>query len=277
MEREGSRWLRTLRPWTYDHDRVEAVTALRRTEQGQMDQYIQATGCRMQLLRGFLDDPAAQPCGICDNCSDAGFELSARPSEVQRAVDYLRSAERLVEPRKQLPDRTRIAADHRLEVGRALAVWGDGGWGSLVRSGKQIDGRFDEELVVAAVDLIRSRWRPDPAPTWVSYVPSLRNPDLVPDFAQRLATSLGLPCEDVVMKVRDTEPQKTMQNSPQQYANVRGAFEIHGSLPSGPVLLVDDIVDSRWTMTAIGWKLRAADVSHVYPFALADTAGRSVT
>ena len=78
------------------------------------------------------------------------------------------------------------------------------------------------------------------------------------------------------MKVRDNQPQKAMHNSFGQHRNVRDAFEVRGAVPSGPVLLVDDIVDSRWTFTAIGGKLRAAGAGPVFPFALADTAGRSV-
>ena len=131
-------------------------------------------------------------------------------------------------------------------------------------------------LVAAARDLIRDCWRPEPAPEWVTHVPSLRRPELVPDFASRLAQSLGLACKDVVVKVHETEPQKTMQNSQQQYRNVRDAFEITGEVPSGPVLLVDDMVDSRWTLTVVGLLLREAGAGLVLPFALADTAGRSV-
>jgi ATP-dependent DNA helicase RecQ len=36
----------------------------------------------------------------------------------------------------------------------------------------------------------------------------------------------------------------------------------------GPVLVVDDEVDSRWTMTVIGWQLTNAGVAEVLPFAL---------
>ncbi len=156
-------------------------------------------------------------------------------------------------------------------------MWGDGGWGRLVRKGRLLDGRFDEQLVAAARDLIRGRWQPDPAPEWVAFVPSLRRPELVPDFAHRLARSLGLACLGVVVKVAVTDPQKTMQNSRQQYRNVRDAFEIGGEVPSGPVLLLDDMVDSRWTMTVVGLLLREAGSVPVFPFALADTAGRSGT
>ena len=156
-------------------------------------------------------------------------------------------------------------------------MWGDGGWGRVAWRGKQQDGRFDEQLVAAARDLIRGRWQPDPAPEWVAFVPSLRRPELVPDFARRLAYSLGLACKDAVVKVRETEPQKTMQNSQRQYRNVRDAFETSGEVPSGPVLLLDDMVDSRWTLTVVGLLLREAGSGPVFPFALADTAGRSGT
>ena len=277
VERAGNRWLRTLGDWTFDHARVESVTALRRTEQGQMLDYIRTDRCRMQLLGFYLDDTTAEPCGICDNCTGDSLAIPFDPATVQHAVDHLRKAGRAIGPRKQLPGGGRIAVDRRLEPGHALSVWGDSGWGRLVRAGKQELGRFDDQLVSAAGDLIRTRWKPEPPPTWVTFVPSLRNPGLVADFAERLATALGLPCEDVVVKIRDAEPQKTMQNSRRQYANVRDAFDIRGTVAPEPVLLVDDIVDSRWTLTVVGGKLREAGAGPVHPFALADTAGRSVT
>jgi len=279
VEREGGRWQRTLNRWTFDRERVSRVTALRQAEQRQMDQYIAASDCRMRLLRGFLDDPAGEECGICDNCNESGIALSVPPPEklVAQASHFLQTSDQRIQPRKQLPDRVSIPKEQRLEVGRALAVWGDGGWGSLVRSGKQEDGRFDDQLVEVSAALIKTRWHPDPPPVWVTYVPSLCNTRLMPDFAERLAAALGLPCERAVEKVRNTEPQKTMQSSQRQYANVKGVFRVRVPVLDGPVLLVDDIVDSRWTMTVVGWKLREAGVSHVYPFALADAAGRSQT
>ena len=275
VERNASEWQRTFLPWTFDHERVQSVTALRRTEQEQMLEYIATKGCRMEFLRRCLDDHGAESCAVCDNCTGDSIDMTFDPAEVQQAVEFLRSAKQTIEPRKQLPDRKAITPDHRLEEGRALARWGDAGWGSLIRSGKQEEGRFDDELVVAARDLILNRWQPDPMPEWVAFVPSNRRPELVKDFAVRLAEKLGLACKEVVVKVRDTEPQKTMQNRFGQYRNVHGACEIRGSVASGPVLLVDDVVDSRWTLTEVGAILRDAGASRVLPFALADAEGRS--
>ncbi len=277
VEREGRGWIRTLARWVFDHERVVAVTELRRVEQEQMRAYIASNKCRMRLLRGYLDDRDTESCGLCDNCVGRSLERAFAPAVVQQAVEFLRKSENVIEPRKKLPSGKSIPPYHMLEQGRVLAVWGDGGWGELVRSGKQKTGRFDEQLVEAAQDLIRTRWKPDLASGWVTYVPSLRRPELVRDFAHRLAHYLGLTCIDALNKVSDTEPQKTMQNSHQQYRNIESAFEIACELPSGPVLLVDDMVDSRWTLTVAGALLRAAGSGAVFPFALADTAGRSVT
>ena len=275
VQRDGSRWLRTLSPWAFDHDRVASVTALRRTEQQQMLDYINTDRCRMMLLSSYLDDHGADPCGICDNCTRESMDRTFDPAVVQQAVEFLRSTERVIEPRKQFPDRRAIEAGHRLDEGRVLARWGDAGWGSLVRSGKQAHGEFDDQLVAAARELILDRWRPEPMPEWVTFVPSLRQPELVADFATRLAASLGLACKEVVVKVRYTEPQKTMQNSQTQHRNVQDAFEVRSPVPDGPVLLVDDMVDSRWTLTVVGTSLRRSGTGRVVPFALADTSGRS--
>jgi len=241
-----------------------------------MNDYATTTTCRMIALRRYLDDPEGEACGRCDVCTRTSLAIDLPPATVQEAVAFLRSTDVVIEPRKQLPNRQRIPADRQPSPGRALSVWDDGGWGRLVRRGKQVTGRFDDQLVEASVDLIRQRWRPDPFPCWVTFVPSLLDPGLLAGFSPRLAESLGVPCEPVVAKVRDTEPQKKMQNSLQQYRNVRGAYEVTGPVPAGPVVLVADTIDSRWTVTAIAWKLLEAGSGPVYPFALADTAGRSL-
>ena len=38
------------------------------------------------------------------------------------------------------------------------------------------------------------------------------------------------------------------------------------------VLLVDDVVDSRWTLTVCGFRLMENGCKEVYPFALADSS-----
>ena len=158
-----------------------------------------------------------------------------------------------------------------------MCYWGDGGWGSYVRRGKINFGWFEDELVEAVAQMVRVRWNPQPAPAWVACVPSLRHPDLVPDLARRVAQRLDRPFTECIRKVRETAEQKEMQNSHMQAANLVGAFQIDRNyVQSGPVLMIDDMVDSRWTFTALAGLLRQAGSGPVYPVALADSrAGRS--
>jgi ATP-dependent DNA helicase RecQ len=148
----------------------------------------------------------------------------------------------------------------RPEEGRALARLGDGGWDPVVQAGRPA-GRFDDELVDAAVSVVRSWGAPV---AWVTAVPS----PLVPDFARRLADALGLPFADAIERVEARPPQREMANAAQQVANVRGAFAVAAALPAGPCLLVDDVRFSGWTLAMVGGQLRRRGVGGVYPFAL---------
>ena len=266
-------WRRTLAPWAYDTDRVEQVTALRRAEQAAMAAYAATAGCRMAFLRQALDDPDAGPCGRCDNCAGHGLDTPVDQRLVASALIHLRGTALELVSRRQWPPGlgikpARIAADRQLQPGRVLSVYGDGGWGGLVKQAKYHAGRFPDELVDATVALL-GRWSPAPPPTWVCCVPSASSPGLVPELAGRVAAVLGLPFHPVVRRIRQGRPQKEMQNSVQQFRNVDGAFEVAAPLPAGPVLLIDDIVDSGWTLTVVGVALRTAGAGPVYPFALA--------
>jgi ATP-dependent DNA helicase RecQ len=268
---DGKKYQRTPRPFTFDVDRVDAITDLRRQEQEEMLVYGTLTeGCRMEFLGRALDDPAARRCGICDLCNDPALPTEFDADLAIDAARFLRRRPIAIEPRRQLPDRTRIRPDRQLEEGRALCRWGDGGWGDLVKRGKQVDSHFDDRLVDGLADLVRS-WNPEPDPDWITWVPSLNQPELAPDLARRLAAALGLQAIEAICKVRATEPQKAMENSTQQLANIEGAFEVIDRPPQTPCVLVDDIVDSRWTLTHVGGLLRRAGCEAVIPVALAES------
>ena len=162
-----------------------------------------------------------------------------------------------------------ISAEHQAEDGKALCIWGDAGWGGLVRCGKYRDGRFADDLVRACAELM-AQWAPQPAPEWVTCIPSHRHPRLVPDFAERLAAELDLPFHHSFSKTEDRAEQKSMANSVHQALNVDGSLALSlEPLPDGPVLLVDDMVDSRWTLTVATWLLRSKGSGVVWPLALA--------
>lgn len=276
--REGSLYHRSVRPWTPDLERIDAVTARRRHELARMDELVRTDRCLMQLIRAELDDPAAEPCGRCASCVGNVVPPNVSPALVNEARIYLRHAYVSIQPRRQWPagierpTRKNIPAPLRAEEGRALSRWGDAGWGQAVRDGKYRDRHFSDELVGAVAEMI-ARWSPMPEPTWVTNVPSFRHPELVESFARRLAERLNLPFEPALRKGHETSPQKVLQNATHQARNVRGAFVIAPGVPTGPVLLVDDVVDSGWTFAECACALREGGSGEVYPVALAEAAG----
>ena len=233
----------------------------------------------MRFIANLLDDLSIDACGICDNCTGSSMDAGVPIELVAEAERFLLKRPIALVPKKQYYDPDRggrrgIPDSERLGDGRTLAMWGDAGWGELVRRGKQIDGRFDDRLVEALAELIEE-WAPEPAAEWITCVPSLRHPELVPLFAQRLASRLGLPFIPLIAKIEERPAQKLQQNSAHQQSNVEGAFAIVGVVPTSPGLLIDDIVDSTWTLTELGRRLRRAGASLVYPVALASSAGRN--
>lgn len=277
----GSHYYATAVQYKPDHDKVDQLTQIRRGEQTRMEEYAQSRECLMLFLSRELDDPDPTVCGRCAVCQGKPL-LPEQVSEplVRLATQFLRRSDQPIEPRKRWPSGAfstsrwagSIPAESQAQVGRALCLWGDEGWGELVRRGKITDGHFDESLVSAVAEMVRERWRPTPAPHWVTSIPSLAHPELVPNFAQRLSKALNLPFVPCIEKAHLTPPQKEMENSYQQAHNLESAFSVVSEkVLSGAVLLVDDMVDSRWTFTVAAFLLRQAGSGPVFPVALAVT------
>lgn len=256
--------------------RADRLTKLRRAELQQMQEYVSRPfGQHMGFLIDALDGDSStvSPPSLPPLSEDVDQLL------VREAEEFLCRTSLPIEPRKKWPVggmpqygiHTASTIPYQAQPGKALCVWGDAGWGGLVRQGKYHDGHFSNDLVAACVKMIQE-WNPQPSPTWVTCVPSLRHPELVPNFAQRLAAALGLPFHMVIAKTDARPEQKTMANSTQQARNIDGSLALNGQpIPPGPVLLVDDMVDSRWTLTVSAWLLRQSGSGVVWPMALSQT------
>ena len=136
--------------------------------------------CLMRALREELDDPDPQDCGVCAVCTAPRYVGPLDPALVREAALNLRSRPLLLDVKKMAPDpegkMRKLGDDVRAEEGRALARLGDGGWDPLIQAGRR-EGRFDDELVAAAAEAVRT-WR---APVrWVAAVPSKRSGPPVP-------------------------------------------------------------------------------------------------
>jgi ATP-dependent DNA helicase RecQ len=274
--KQDTKWILTTTSLSEEFwQRAQRLTELRQSERDQMQEYVNLSSGHMDFLiralDGELNEAPTPLLPLLPTTVDAQL--------VHEAIEFLRRTSLPIEPRKKWPFggmpkyelKGNIRAEHLAEQGRALSMWGDAGWARLLQAGKYSDGQFSDELVKACVTLVRE-WNPQPAPAWVTCIPSLRHPKLVPDFARRLASELRLPFRDAIVKTGARPEQKTMANSTHQARNVDGSLAVNEQLLlAGSVLLVDDIVDSRWTLTVAAWLLRTKGVSQVWPLALAMT------
>jgi ATP-dependent DNA helicase RecQ len=277
--KQGRLWHRTAVHYRMDPELMRRLTEQREAEWQEIQAYVDSSTCLMAFLGNALDDPGATACGHCAVCrGEPVVATDVNPELVQAAARFLRHAEIAFKPKKQVATGAfreygfhgNLPKRLQAEEGRILSRWGDAGWGGLVADDKHA-GRFRDTLVDAMADMLRDRWQPDPAPRWVTCVPSNKHPTLVSDFAQRLAARLGLPFVDVISKLRDNEPQKLQQNRFHQCRNLDGVFEVEREISSDPVLLVDDVIDSGWTVTVHAALLRRAGSGPVFPVALAST------
>ena len=193
----------------------------------------------------------------------------------------------MVEPRRQWPTgltqvKGRIAIERQPQHGRALARLGDGGWNPIVD--KLIlaidagDAVVVPDQLVTAIAAILNRWDWSSRPTWICPMPSRRRSSLIDNVAEALGVLGKLPVHRALMASASAAPDHVFQsdqaNSAHQVLNVWERFAVDRSqLPPpevlvGPVLVVDDEIDSRWTITVAAWQLTGAGAGPVLPFAL---------
>ncbi len=275
----GTQWKRSAVSYTMDTEKIERLTNQRILEWNIVQDYINTEGCLMMFLQKELDDPNRAPCGKCVNClRKAILPNTVSHDNIVEASIYLKHSEFDILPRKQIATNAlpEYGWSGRLndliaETGKVLSRWGDAGWGKMVADDKH-NGHFRDELVEAMYEMIVDRWQPDPFPEWLTCIPSLRHPELVPEFAKRLAEKLGIPYMPIIIKVKDTEPQKEQENSFHQCHNLDGVFQISGIVENKPVFLIDDAIDSGWTFTIATTLLKKSGAGLVYPVALTSTS-----
>lgn len=280
--KKGSQWLRTAVHYELDTQRIERLTNMREQEWQEMMNYIETSQCKMQFLQEALDDDNAQPCGKCSSClGEAALMPTINEDLINQASIFLKNAYIPIKIKKQVAAnafleygfRGNLPIELQAQEGRVLSRWGDAGWGKIVERNKH-HNHFSDNLVDAMVEMIQ-HWQPNPFPQWVCCVPSNRHVDLVPNFARRVAEKLGLPFYEAIVKQKNNEPQKQQENRFHQCKNLDGVFSIVDYVDT-PVLLIDDAVDSGWTLAVLAALLQQAGSGVVYPVALATTSVRNI-
>jgi len=165
IAKQGSKWQLTAATLSEAFwDRAERLTALRRDEHQQMQDYVSLPfGEHMGFLISALD---GNPSGVTKPALPP-LPTTVDVELINEAVAFLRRTSLPIEPRKKWPAggmpqydvKGFIDPAHQTEPGKALCVWGDAGWGGVVRQGKYHDGHFSDALVAACVKMIQE-WNP---------------------------------------------------------------------------------------------------------------------
>ncbi len=282
VQRVKGGWTSTGQPWAYDAERYERVAAAREAEQQHMLDYITTGQCRMAFLQECLDDPSAAPCGRCDNCAGPWIEAEVPDEAVGSARTSLDRAGVDLAPRAQWPSgmdrlgvpvKGRIPADEALAPGRALARVTDLGWGPRVRELLAADQPVPETTVRAVVRVL-AEWGWATRPVGIVTVPSRSRPTLVSSLAEQLGQIGRLPVLGTLDLVDGGPIGEPGGNSAYRLAGVWERLVVGQELGAalsgvtGPVLLLDDVAHSRWTLTVAGRALRRAGVDEVLPLVL---------
>lgn len=261
--------------YSYDKEHYDAITALRRDEQRQMQEIAHTKECYNRFIVRCLDDNTSDVCGQCANCTQENiYPYYPQRHYIDFAEEYLNKLLIRFEPRKRwaakrLADMPKATIEHINEVGICLCQYGYPGYGEMVKQGKYAETpRFCDELVEKAAEVLIPVIEANEIDV-MTCIPSLRS-GLVKDFTMRLAQRCNIRFAELLEKVGVAQ-QKDMKNSSHQCYNALISFNIKDDITEMPqnVLLVDDIVDSRWTLTVCGYKLMKADCKKVFPFALA--------
>ena len=288
--KEGSKYRATpfVSSYRIPEENIRRLTEIRYGECRQMDVYVKTSGCLMRFLCEALESPSDESsCGRCATCCpDRALPDCVDSGRVDFALEFLNGTFFAIEPKKRWADSASAAAAFGIPVkatipkewlpseGYCLSRYGVGTWGQLVRDGKygRNPPRFDDRLVEPFCRMLMSDWLDPDFRGVVVPVPSRRNPELVADFAERVAKKLGVPCVRCLEKIRDTPPQKDMQNSVYQQNNLIDSLRVRPGNYSKMCILIDDMIDSGWTMTIAAAKLYQAGFELVIPAALADTS-----
>ncbi|WP_216216170.1 RecQ family ATP-dependent DNA helicase [Amycolatopsis aidingensis] len=279
-------WESTGQEWRYDAERYRRVSQARADEQQAMLGYLDTTGCRMEYLLRQLDDPHAAPCGRCDNCTGRRWPVEVSAGTTASTQERLRRPGLELPPRKQWPTGMgaldvplsgKISAAQQADPGRALGRLTDIGWGNRLRElvGTRATDQAVPEQVFQACLAVLAAWDWPARPVAVAGISARTRPNLVRSLVSKLSEVGRLP---LLGMVEPAGPPPRRANSAQRLADLWNRLTLPEDLRSalagvaGPVLLVDDLIDTGWTMTLAARLLREAGAPAVLPFVLASTS-----
>ena len=267
VSRDGSTWSATGTSWVYDAEKWDDLAVVRQTEADLMRSYAAGTTCLMRTLQTALDDPDPTDCQRCSACTGTVPAPGLRPTTgtVQSARTFARGRDVVIAPRKLWPSGSvRKGKIVGADEGRALAFADDPGW--IEELANLRNAPASAELLDGMVGVL-SRWRSSWGHRPVAVVP-LPTPGfdrLNRSIAEHLG-SVGKIAVIEAFTVSGSPPRSDVPSVGQVNAAAENITLVDlVDVPAGPVLLIDALYRTGWSMTTAAALLRARGTSAVLP------------
>lgn len=272
--KEKSLYYLSSKKYAYNKNHYDNITNQRKKELKFMNQLIDTKDCYNKFIVNSLDDDVDYNCGVCSNCSKKYvFDSKVNKDTLLKVQEYFNHIYNEILPRKRWSEKYDFSDGVNIkyvnDVGICLSRYNDPGYGSMVKEDRYNNKTFREELVIKSAEVIKEKLR-NYKEYIISYVPSHRS-EIVKYFSISLAKELGIKCITLLEKTNNLKRQKEMENSVYQNRNAIYSFKaINHNYKK--IILIDDLVDSKWTFTVCGYFLMEKGATNIFPFALADSS-----
>lgn len=279
--KDGPRYYKTNKEFIIDLNKEAEFKESQYKELEEFNNFINTKECYMKFIANKLNDNSASKCGKCANC----IGMPIIPVEVSKdAVNdarlFLNNQVQTIKPRSQKPFGINISGikpgnikeDLKNEEGRFISTIGVSGYGHEISNTIIENKMFSETLLNAAVTYFKTKWANvlDDI-TLITYIPSYHHNERIEIFTRELASKLNIKFITLILKTKeDRELQRDMNNGVKQFENAYYSYElINQDIYKENILLVDELINSGFTMFSVGLKLKEKGANRVYPFALA--------
>ncbi len=248
---------------------------IRDREQVQMREYMDHRGCLMAFLQRALDDKTATRCGRCRNCTDrADKSYQPKPELIRKAEQFMDKRRIPIYPNQKWPtsllsehpihEADTISPEYRAEWGVAICRAFEGSFSDRVLKERRYEQQYSDEVVEAFVRKLKKKVS---GFRCVTYVPPRKDRQHVPILAAAVADRIGLRLIHAASRTGIGGRQSEQKNPVQRARNVADAFAIEKAI-NEPVLLIDDLTVSGWTLTTVAALLRYDGCPRVFPAVL---------
>ena len=280
VSRDKKKYSKTPKQFIYNGDHYREIINYKRRESNALNELFEYKGCINKFLINYLDDNSPIDCKNCCNCLNKDIiDCSVNEYYYKIADSFITNDYIVIYPKHncdlKVQDYGGWTVVNSMKNGIALSKYGEDGIGSIIGECKYSNPpkEYPEAIYTKATKLLFPIIK-EYGITHIAFVPSLNN-NLMEIFANKLGYKLGLKVLNIFKK-NSNILQKTMYNNEYQKKNAEDNYSIKNDvvLNGISIIIIDDIVDSGYTLSCLGNKLMKAGAKNVVPFALADSSTR---